>query len=150
LGVPLTLANAADDSAAVVIEMGARGIGHIRDLCRVARPDIGVVTAVVAAHTQAFGGLDAVAVAKGELVEALPETGTAVLNGHDPRVRAMSARTSAAILTYSVGDAGAAAADLVAERVELDADLRARFWVRSPWGAGSIRLRVHGAHQVGN
>ncbi len=150
LGVPLTLANAPGDSAAAVIEMGARGIGHITELCRVAQPDIGVVTAVAAAHTEAFGDLDAVAAAKGELVEALPATGTAILNGDDLRVRAMSARTSARTLTYSVGGAGLAAADLVAERVDLDEELRPRFVARSPWGSVTIRLHAHGAHQVGN
>jgi UDP-N-acetylmuramoyl-tripeptide--D-alanyl-D-alanine ligase len=133
-----------------VIEMGARGRGHIGELCRIARPDIGVVTAVVAAHTEAFGDLDAVAAAKGELVEALPAAGTAILNGDDPRVQAMSGRTSARTLTYSVGGAGLAGADLVAERVEIDDELRPRFVARSPWGSRSIRLGVRGAHQVGN
>jgi UDP-N-acetylmuramoyl-tripeptide--D-alanyl-D-alanine ligase len=150
LGVPLTLANAPETSAAAVIEMGARGPGHIRELCGVARPDIGVVTAVVAAHTEAFGDLGAVAAAKAELVEALPATGTAVLNGDDGRVRAMSARTPARTLTYSAGGAGAAGADLLAEHVQLDEDLHARFVARSPWGSWTIRLQAHGAHQVGN
>jgi UDP-N-acetylmuramoyl-tripeptide--D-alanyl-D-alanine ligase len=150
LGVPLVLANAPEDSAAAVIEMGARGRGHIRELCRIARPDIGVVTAVVPAHTEAFGNLDAVAAAKGELVEALPPGGTAILNGDDPRVRAMSGRTSARTLTYSAGGAGPAGADLVAEQVEIDAELRPRFVARTPWGARGIQLCVHGAHQVGN
>jgi UDP-N-acetylmuramoyl-tripeptide--D-alanyl-D-alanine ligase len=150
LGVPLTLANAPEDSAAAVIEMGARGRGHIADLCLVARPDIGVVTAVVAAHTEVFGDLDAVAAAKAELVEALPARGTAILNGDDPRVRAMAGRTSARSLTYSVGGAGVAGADVVAERVELDEELHPRFVAHSPWGSRAIRLRVHGAHQVGN
>jgi UDP-N-acetylmuramoyl-tripeptide--D-alanyl-D-alanine ligase len=148
LGVPLTLANAAEDSAAAVIEMGARGRGHIAQLCRVARPEIGVVTAVVAAHTEAFGDLDGVAAAKAELVEALPAGGTAILNGDDDRVRAMSGRTSARTLTYSV--VSGADADLVADQVELDDELRPRFVVRSPWGSRTIRLGVHGVHQVGN
>jgi UDP-N-acetylmuramoyl-tripeptide--D-alanyl-D-alanine ligase len=150
LGVPLTLANAPADTAAAVIEMGARGSGHIRELCRLARPQVGVVTAVVAAHTEAFGDLEAVAAAKSELVEALPAAGTAILNGDDPRVRAMGGRTSARVLTYSVDDAGAARADLAAERIEVDAELRARFVARTPWGSQTIRLAIHGAHQVGN
>jgi UDP-N-acetylmuramoyl-tripeptide--D-alanyl-D-alanine ligase len=150
LGVPLMLANAPEDSAAAVVEMGARGGGHIRELCRIARPDIGVVTAVVAAHTEVFGDLDAVAAAKGELVEALPPAGTAILNGDDPRVRVMSGRTAARTLTYSVGGAGLADADLVAEQVSIDDELRPRFVARTPWGSPRIRLSIHGAHQVGN
>ena len=81
--------------------MGARGIGHIALLCEVARPTIAVVTAVAAVHTEMFGSIDAVARAKGELVEALPASGLAVLNGDDPRVAAMAARTDAGVLRYS-------------------------------------------------
>jgi UDP-N-acetylmuramoyl-tripeptide--D-alanyl-D-alanine ligase len=150
LGVPLTLANAPDDSQAAVIEMGARGPGHITQLCQIARPELGVVTAVVSAHIELFGTLDAVAQAKGELVEALPSGGTAILNGDDPRVRAMAGRTSAGVLTYSTGGDGRAAADLVAEQVVLDEQLRPRFVIRSPWGSQPLRLQAHGAHQVGN
>jgi UDP-N-acetylmuramoyl-tripeptide--D-alanyl-D-alanine ligase len=150
LGVPLTLANAPDDVEAAVIEMGARGPGHITQLCQITRPELGVVTAVVPAHIGLFGTLDAVAQAKGELVEALPSGGTAILNGDDPRVRAMARRTSADVLTYSTGGEGLTAADVVAEQVVLDEQLRPRFVIRSPWGTQTLRLQAHGAHQVGN
>ncbi len=69
---------------AVVCEMGARGIGHIRALCEVARPSVGIVTNVGPAHLELFGSLENIVIAKGELVEALPSDGTAVLNGDDP------------------------------------------------------------------
>jgi UDP-N-acetylmuramoyl-tripeptide--D-alanyl-D-alanine ligase len=150
LGVPLTLANARADSDAAVIEMGARGRGHIARLCTIARPDVGVVTTVVAAHTAAFGDLDAVAAAKAELVEALPPAGTAVLNADNPRVLGMADRTAARTLRYSVGPPVAAGADLTAEGVMLDDRLRPRFDVRSPWGAATVRLEARGVHQVGN
>jgi UDP-N-acetylmuramoyl-tripeptide--D-alanyl-D-alanine ligase len=150
LGVPLTLANAAEDAEAAVIEMGARGPGHIARLCAVSRPQLGVVTAVAAAHTELFGDLDAVAAAKAELVEALPGAGTAILNLDDPRVRDMGGRTPARVLTYSARGDRAIGADLVAERVGLDERLRPCFVARSPWGAPTVRLQVHGAHQVGN
>jgi UDP-N-acetylmuramoyl-tripeptide--D-alanyl-D-alanine ligase len=148
LGVPLTLANAPEGTRVAVVEMGARGPGHIRNLCVVARPTIGVVTAVAAAHTEAFGNLQGVARAKGELVEALPPEGAAVLNADDPRVAAMAGRTAASVVTYSA--LGASGADVVAERIELDDDLRARFVVRSPWGRAAVRLEARGAHQVSN
>lgn len=147
LGVPLTLANAPDDVDAVVIEMGARGIGHIAALCDIARPAIGVVTAVALAHAEMFGTIDDVAIAKGELVEALPENGVAVLNGDDPRVAAMSARARARVLTFGVGDRGA---DVTASRVTVDAELRASFRLESPWGHALVDLPVHGTHQVMN
>lgn len=147
LGVPLTLANAPGDTEVAVVEMGARGKGHIALLCRAAHPTIGVVTAVAAAHTEMFGGLEAIAEAKGELVEALPDAGTAVLNDDYVLVRAMSARTKASVLSYS---ANGRAADVVAEEVTVDDELRPRFTVRSPWGVTQVRLEARGIHQVGN
>ncbi|HET9692476.1 MAG TPA: UDP-N-acetylmuramoyl-tripeptide--D-alanyl-D-alanine ligase [Acidimicrobiales bacterium] len=146
LGVPLTLANAPADTEVAVVEMGARGIGHIAMLCAVAAPTVAVVTAVAAVHTEVFGTIDDVARGKGELVEALPPGGIAVLNGDDHRVAAMAGRTDAAVLRYGL----AAGLDVVAEGVDLDADLRPRFTLRSPWGAAPVRLAVRGAHQVGN
>lgn len=148
LGLPLTLANAPSDSEVMVLEMGARGPGHIALLCDVARPLIGVVTAVAAAHTEMFGDLEGVARAKGELVESLPSHGAAVLNGDDHRTRAMSGRTGAQVLLYTTQ--GAAGADLAAENIVIDDDLRAAFDVRSPWGSARVRLEARGAHQVGN
>jgi UDP-N-acetylmuramoyl-tripeptide--D-alanyl-D-alanine ligase len=147
LGVPLTLANAPDGTKAAVVEMGARGRGHIALLCDIARPTVGVVTAVVAAHTELFGSIEEVAVAKGELVEALPAAGTAVLNADDPRVAAMATRTSARVLMYS---ASGGAADVVADDVRTDDELRPAFVLRTPSGSAPVQLAVRGVHQVGN
>jgi UDP-N-acetylmuramoyl-tripeptide--D-alanyl-D-alanine ligase len=146
LGVPLTLANAPDFADAVIVEMGARGIGHIRHLCEIARPTIGVVTAVGHVHTELFGTIDDVALGKGELVESLPPGGTAVLNADDRRVAAMASRTSASVVTYGV----AGSPDVVATDAVLDDELRPTFTVRSPWGMAKVTLAVRGMHQVGN
>jgi UDP-N-acetylmuramoyl-tripeptide--D-alanyl-D-alanine ligase len=143
-GVPLTLINAADDAEAVVVEMGARGPGHVALLCDVAAPTIAVVTQVAAAHTAVMGDLDAIARSKGELVEALPSKGTAVLNAEDPRVAAMAARTSAAVVRFGAGG------DVVAEDVRLDDELRPTFRLRTPAGDADVRLGVAGRHQVDN
>jgi UDP-N-acetylmuramoyl-tripeptide--D-alanyl-D-alanine ligase len=143
LGVPLTLANAPGGTDAAVVEMGARGVGHIRLLCDIARPTIGVVTAIGHVHTELFGTIEEVARGKGELVEAV--TGTAVLNADDERVAAMSGRTSAAVLTYGLN-----LAEVTATAVVLDADLCPSFHLRTPWGEGHVRLAVRGHHQVGN
>ncbi|HET9731553.1 MAG TPA: UDP-N-acetylmuramoyl-tripeptide--D-alanyl-D-alanine ligase [Acidimicrobiales bacterium] len=147
LGVPLTLANSPDDTEAVVCEMGARGRGHIRLLCGAARPTVAVVTRVAAVHTEMFGSLDEVAVAKGELVEALPPGGTAVLNADDARVAAMAALTPARTLTYS---SGGAPADVTASDIRLDATLRPAFRMHTPFGDAEVALSVRGAHNVGN
>jgi UDP-N-acetylmuramoyl-tripeptide--D-alanyl-D-alanine ligase len=144
LGVPLTLLDAAGDSEAVVVEMGARGVGHVAALCAVARPTVAVVTRVAAVHTETFGTLDDVARAKGELVEALPATGMAVLNAGDPRVAAMAARSAARVVTFGAGG------EVAAEDVVLDDDLRPRFRLVSPWGCAAVRLGVRGAHMVDN
>ena len=100
IGVPVTIINAPDKCAALVLEMGMRGFGEIERLCTIARPVIGVITRVGDAHAERVGGIDGVARAKGELVESLPEFGTAVLNADDERVRAMSSRTWANVITY--------------------------------------------------
>jgi UDP-N-acetylmuramoyl-tripeptide--D-alanyl-D-alanine ligase len=147
LGVPLTLVNAADDTEVAVIEMGARGPGHIAFLAEVARPTIAVVTTVAAVHTEMFGSIEMIARTKGELVEAIGAHGLAVLNADDPLVAAMAARTDAAVLRYSVtGEA----VDVVATDIRVAVDLRPSFMLTSPWGRGPVTLAARGAHQVGN
>ena len=146
LGLPLTLLNAPDDARWVVLEMGARGAGHNRRLAAVARPDVGIVTSVALAHTEFFGDLEGVARAKGELVAALPETGVAVLNFDDARVARMAGMSPCPVLGYAVD----ADAEVRAEAVALDAELRPRFFLRSPWGDGEVRLGLRGVQQVPN
>lgn len=150
LGVPLTLANAPESAQVAVLEMGARGPGHIALLCDVARPVTGIVTAVAPAHTEMFGDLEGIARAKGELVESLPASGLAVLNGDDDRVRRMATRGPARAMLYSTASPTAPGADLVAENITLDSELRPRFTLRSPWGTADVLLEARGAHQVGN
>jgi UDP-N-acetylmuramoyl-tripeptide--D-alanyl-D-alanine ligase len=144
LGVPLTLVNAGPDTEALVVEMGARGMGHIAELCALAAPTVGVVTRVAAVHTETFGTLEEVAAAKGELVEALPDSGHAVLNAGDPLVAAMASRTPAETVTY--GDGG----DVRAESATLDDELRPSFRLVSPWGRAPVRLGVRGEHMIDN
>jgi UDP-N-acetylmuramoyl-tripeptide--D-alanyl-D-alanine ligase len=148
LGVPLTLANAGEDTDIAVIEMGARGPGQIALLCEVARPTIAVVTAVAAVHTAMFGSLEGVARAKAELVEAVGAKGLAVLNGDDVRVAAMAARTAGEVLRYSA--LGEVTADVTATDVRVADDLRPSFVLSSPWGSGPVTLGVRGGQQVGN
>src|SRR5688500_13697330 len=144
LGVPLTILNAPDGTEAMVVEMGARSRGHVKYLCDLAVPTVGIVTRVAAVHTEVFGTIDDVAVAKAELVEALPARGTAVLNADDPRVAAMASRTAARVLTYGKGG------DVHADDVVLDDELRGRFRLRSPWGDAEVALEVRGLHMVDN
>jgi len=143
-GLPVTILEAPDDTEVLILEMGMRGFGHISRLCEVARPDIGVVTIVGHAHTELVGGIDGAAKAKGELVEALPASGTAVLNADDERVAAMASRTGAAVVTF--GSTG----DVCVSDIELDELARSRFRVDTPWGGGRVELAVPGIHMVTN
>ena len=145
LGVPLTLVNAPEGAEAAVVEMGARGPGHIRWLCDVARPTVGVVTNVSLSHTEFLGSAEGVAAAKSELVAELPTSGVAVLNADDPRVAAMAELTPARVLTFGL-DAG----DVRATGVRVDGDLRPSFVLETPWGREAVQLAVRGAHQAAN
>ncbi len=143
-GLPVTILDAPDDSEVLVLEMGMRGFGQISDLCEIARPEIGVVTAVGHSHTARVGGIDGVARAKRELVEALPRRGTAVLNADDPRVAAMAGHTGASVLTY--GRAG----EVRIVAAVLDELARPRFTLASPWGTVDVELAVSGWHMASN
>ena len=79
-----------DETDYLVVEMGARGVGHIADLCQIAPPDVAAVLNVGTAHLGEFGSREAIALAKGEIVEALGPDGTAVLNADDPLIAAMA------------------------------------------------------------
>ncbi len=146
LGVPLTLVNAPDGTEAAVIEMGARGPGHIAELCAVARPTIGVVATVEQVHTELFGSIGQVAVAKRELIEALPDDGAAVLYADNPLVAAMADVAPGRVVTFGRG----ADADVRAIDVEVDELLRPRFRLRTEVGSIDVALWVRGAHNVAN
>ena len=150
IGLPLTVLDADEDTRFLVLEMGSRGRGHIARLCRVARPDVGVVLNVGSAHLGEFGSADGIAVAKGELVEALPAEGTAVLNADDPRVIGMAPRTRARVVTTGLGGRGGNTADVRAEDVVLDEAGRAGFTLVTGGVRAAVRLQVVGAHQVAN
>ena len=143
-GVPFTVINAPSDTRNLIVEMGMRGFGEIERLCRIARPEIGVVTRVGEAHTERLGGLAGVAKAKGELVEALSADGVAVLNAEDPFVSAMADRTAASVIRYGNGG------DIRMVNLDFDEFMCARGTVHSPWGSADLRLQVPGEHMALN
>jgi len=146
IGLPLTVLSADESTCFLVLEMGSRGPGHIARLCRVARPRVGVVLNVGSAHLGEFGSPEGIAAAKGELVEALPEDGTAVLNADDPRVIGMAPRTVARVLSTGRG----ADAEVRAVGVSLDETARARFTLAAAGEEHPVALQVVGEHQVAN
>ena len=149
IGLPLTVSLIEDDTRFLVLEMGARFIGDISYLTRIAPPGIGVVTNIGSAHLGDFGSFENTTLAKGELVESLPtgaEGGLAVLNADDPRVLSMRPRTPAAVALYGLSED----ADLRATDVTLDSRGRARFTLHTPEGSAPVALLLTGEHQVGN
>jgi UDP-N-acetylmuramoyl-tripeptide--D-alanyl-D-alanine ligase len=146
VGVPLTVCRVTADTRFLVVEMGARGIGHVAYLAEMAPPRVGVVLNVGTAHVGEFGSRAAIATAKSELPAALPPEGLAVLNADDDAVRAMAAVTAARVVL--VGEA--ADADVRATDVALDAGGRASFTVHAPQGDRAVHLGLVGRHHVGN
>jgi UDP-N-acetylmuramoyl-tripeptide--D-alanyl-D-alanine ligase len=144
IGLPLTVLLADSGTRYLVLEMAARGVGHIAYLCGIAPPKIGAVLNVGRAHTGEFGSLEGIAKAKGELPEAVGADGVAVLNADDPRVIAMADRTAARIVRFG------AAGEFRAEDVTLDELSRASFRLVTPDGTAPVALRLHGAHHVAN
>ncbi|MGC5014025.1 UDP-N-acetylmuramoyl-tripeptide--D-alanyl-D-alanine ligase [Streptosporangium sp. DT93] len=146
IGHPLTVLKAGEETRYLVLELSARDAGHITHLARIAPPRIGVVLNVGTAHLGVFGSRGAIARAKGELVEALPGDGVAVLNADDPLVAAMADRTEARVTWYGRGEGAA----VRAENVTVDERGRASFRLRTPSGAAPVTLRLYGEHAVQN
>ncbi|MEO7124767.1 MAG: UDP-N-acetylmuramoyl-tripeptide--D-alanyl-D-alanine ligase [Nakamurella sp.] len=149
LGHPYTVLRADEATRYLVLELSARGIGHIAKLTRIAQPQIGAVLNVGSAHLGEFGSRDAIAQAKGELVEALPSAadgGVAILNADDERVAGMASRSAAAIVTFGVDHP----ADVRAVNVTLDPAAHAIFDLVTPEGSAPVHLAVVGAHHVSN
>ncbi|HXG26309.1 MAG TPA: UDP-N-acetylmuramoyl-tripeptide--D-alanyl-D-alanine ligase, partial [Candidatus Binatia bacterium] len=138
IGLPLTLLRLGPEHGAAVLEMGMYAGGEIADLARMARPRIGVVTAVQGVHLSRMGSLSAIEKAKGELVEALPSDGVAVLNHDDRRVRRMADRTAARVLFYGLGHE----ADVTAEDVTSAGFEGMRFTLRLPPTTGGRPVRL--------
>jgi len=84
LGVPLTLFRLEAKHQYAVLEMGASKSGDIAYLAKIARPEVGVISNIGPAHLEFFGSVEGVAKAKGEMYQALPATGCAVINGAEP------------------------------------------------------------------
>ncbi len=145
VGLPLTVMRMGPEHEAAVLEMGMYVGGEIAQLAEIARPHIGVVTAVREVHLSRIGSIDAVERAKGELVEALPADGVAILNADDERVVRMRSRTRARAVTYGFSRE----ADVRAEDVESAGLYGMVFTLVTPEGrvaASTPALGRHGIH----
>ena len=154
VGLPVTVARLEPDTRYLVAEMGARGVGHIAYLCTIAPPEVGAVLNVGSAHVGEFGSVEAIATAKGELVEALPAGGVAVLNADDPRAWAMRSRTTARVVGFATtGPPPGPGWWSDAVRLRPDGCATFRLHERDAGGgeaAAEVALQVAGRHQIGN
>ncbi|OYN74529.1 UDP-N-acetylmuramoyl-tripeptide--D-alanyl-D-alanine ligase [Mycolicibacterium sphagni] len=146
LGLPWTVLRATGTTDYLVLEMSARHPGNIAALAAIAPPSIAVVLNVGTAHLGEFGSREIIAATKGELVQAVPAAGVAILNADDPMVAAMADKTAARVVR--VGQS--ATADIRAVDIDLDDLARPRFTLVAPAGSVEVQLAVHGEHQVGN
>ena len=141
-GLPMTLLNTPAGVRGVVAEMGERFPGDIALLCEIARPEFGIVTNVGLAHAEHLGGREGVASVLAELLEALPESGAAVLHADDEWTPWLAARTSARVVTVGY-DADAAHR---ISHVDVGRALDPEFTL----DGCRFRIGLRGAHQVIN
>ncbi len=148
IGMPLTLLELDERHQAAVIEMGANHAGEIALLAGLARPDVGLVTNAGRAHLEGFGSLDGVARAKGEMFEALPEDGVAVINTDDAYAELwLSLAGSRPVIRFGHGEL----ADVrPGSSVQQTADGGQWFVLVTPQGEAEVRLPLPGAHNISN
>lgn len=148
VGAPVTMLRVTYDTKFLVSEFGADGPGSIARLAGLVEPDVAVVLMVGLAHAGGFGGIEATAKAKSELVSAASPAGTAVLNLDDPRVAAMGDLARGRGMRV-VGFGQGAHADVRAEDLEVTASGTSVVIVTGDERL-RLRLRVLGAHHVNN
>lgn len=135
-GVPLTLLRRAADDRYAVVEMGMNHRGEISALAEIAEPTIGVLTNVGTAHIEFLGSRENIALEKGDLLAAIPATGTAVVGRDEPLAFAQAERTSADVLSFG----RRAEADLRASAIRFLDEGAYAFRLETPFGAGEIRV----------
>ena len=145
IGLPLSLLEVTPEHGAAVLEMGgAYALGEIRLLAEIAQPRIGVVTNVHPVHLERMGAIEAIAETKAELVDAIPENGWAILNGDDPRVRAMAGRCRGRVLFYGLDQGN----DVRATEVESEGLGGTSFWLHVGEESNRVKVPLIGGHAV--
>ena len=146
VGLPLTVLSCTTRTSYLVLEMGMRGHGHIAYLCGIAHPRIAGLINVGSAHLELLGSREAIADAKGEILDDLPPDGVAVLHADNPLVMAQASRSAAPILTFGESPE----ADVRACDISIDELARPSFTLSHGGVQREVRLRLSGAHQVSN
>ncbi|GAA1552682.1 UDP-N-acetylmuramoyl-tripeptide--D-alanyl-D-alanine ligase [Kribbella hippodromi] len=146
IGHPLTALQATGSTKYLIAEMGVRSLGDITYLAGITPPGIGLVLNVGTSHIGKLGSQDNIALAKGELIEAVKAGGTAILNADDDRVAGMRSRTREKVLTFGE----AAEADVRASEIKIDGEGRPTFTLHHGTFSASVSLRFIGEHYVSN
>ncbi|MFP4346704.1 MAG: UDP-N-acetylmuramoyl-tripeptide--D-alanyl-D-alanine ligase [Desulfococcaceae bacterium] len=144
-GLPLTLFRLTPEHRTAVLELGMNHAGEIRKLTRICEPDLGVITNIAPAHLHGVGSLEGVMNAKGELLEEMPDRGTAVLNGDDPRCRELARRWPGRLVLFGT----ASECTLRAESIE-ESETGISFVLKFPGEERVVRLCVPGRFMVSN
>jgi UDP-N-acetylmuramoyl-tripeptide--D-alanyl-D-alanine ligase len=145
IGLPLSILGLAPDDRALVVELGMNRPGEIGALGAIASPTVGAITQIAPAHLGPMGSVEAIADAKGELLEQIRPDGAAVLNADDPRVMEQSRRFAGRAIRFGTSleaEIRAAAIESTAAAVRFQLDTRS--------GSTRIELDAPGRHQVWN
>lgn len=147
IGVPLTLLGITEKNKAAVVEIGMRGLGQIESLAKIVQPTIGIVTNVNETHIELLGSIENIAKAKGELVEAIPEGGTVILNADNKFTAEMKklAKNGVKIITYGIENP----ADLTAKNILIN-EVSTEFILNYGGKNFDFEIPVIGRHNVSN
>ncbi len=146
VGAPYSMLKITEDTKYLVVELGADGLGSIRYLAKMCKPDIGIELKVGLAHAGEFGGIEVTEKIKAELVEELDSTGIALLNIDDSRVASMASRTKAKVLTFGTNEQ----AQYRAKNITLSLEGTSFDFSRPDGSSDSVRLKILGEHHVYN
>ena len=146
IGVPVTIINSPEACDALVLEMGMRGFGEIARLCEVGRPQIGVITEVGDAHGERVGGVAGVIRAKAELLQALPESGIAIVNSDSVNAMKTVHNISAHVVTFGSSETASVRFEIVS--VDERGCCTVRFTAENQSAVGVVPLP--GTHMASN
>jgi len=150
VGLPLTLLRISPKTQVAVVEMGMRGLGQIRQLTKIARPTLGVITNIGLTHLELLGTQENIAKAKRELVESLPENGLAVLNGDDNLVRGMSTATQARAIFYGIDGSKLNYRAFQIKLIENGSQFKVATKDKDDKGEFELRISIPGRHNILN
>lgn len=146
VGAPYSMLRVTNETKFLVVELGAGGLGSVRYLAQMCKPDIGIELKVGLAHAGEFGGIEVTERIKSELVEELSASGIALLNLDDERVKRMSEKTKARTSSFGLSDQ----ADYSAKNVNVSIE-GTSFTLCTPDGSKSeVQLQILGEHHVYN